>query len=247
MSELRWLRLWTDVVDDPKLLLLAPSDRWHYVAILALKRSGMLDEPDTDEVRDRKVGLRLRLDDRERDELRRRLIEVRLIDIAWQPMGWGGRQFSSDHDSTAAERQRRYRDNHRNALVTRDSNGEVTRPDTEQIQRQRQSRTEGEGSGEMRATRAAVAKRLPDDFELTPERRVYAEGEGIDAEREFGKFRDHWKASGGSTARKRDWDAAWRLWCRRAKDMAPRGTKPEWVPPKSIAQLEAEEAARGRK
>lgn len=150
MSELRWLRLWTDVVDDPKLLLLAPSDRWHYVAILALKRTGMLDEPDSAEMLDRKVGLRLRLDDRERDELRRRLMDVRLVDQSWQPAGWGKRQFPSDQDSTAAARQKRFRNRQRNALVTRDvpvtGNGQVTRPDTEQIQSRTETEKEQEGA-----------------------------------------------------------------------------------------------------
>ena len=78
--QMRWLRLWTDVLEDAKLLLLAPGDRWYYIAVLALKRSGLLDERDAPEMRDRKVALKLRLDAPERDELKRRLMEVRLID-----------------------------------------------------------------------------------------------------------------------------------------------------------------------
>jgi hypothetical protein len=31
-------------------------------------------------------------------------------------------------------------------------------------------------------------------------------------ERELSKFRDHWAAASGSTARKHDWQAAWRTW-----------------------------------
>lgn len=216
MSELRWLRLWTDVIDDPKLLLLAPSDRWYFLAITALKRTGMLDEPDSPEMLDRKVGLRLRLDDRETSELRRRLLDVRLIDSAWQPCGWGKRQFQSDEDATAADRQRRLRERQRNALVTRDVTEGVTRPDTdtEQIQ----SREEGR----VRAPRAATAKRIPADFALTPEREALARAEAVNPEREFARFCDHWRAASGSGARKHDWDATWRNWCRRAKDMAPR-------------------------
>lgn len=34
--------------------------------------------------------------------------------------------------------------------------------------------------------------------------------------REHEKFRDHWLAAAGQTARKKDWDAAWRNWMRRA-------------------------------
>ena len=32
--QMRWLRLWTDILEDPKLLLLAPGDRWYYIGIL---------------------------------------------------------------------------------------------------------------------------------------------------------------------------------------------------------------------
>lgn len=85
---LQWCRLWVDIVDDPKLLVLAPSDRWYYIALVALKRTGMLDEPDSDEARDKKVGLRLRLDNNERDDLRLRLMAERLIDGRWQPIAY---------------------------------------------------------------------------------------------------------------------------------------------------------------
>lgn len=209
------------MVDDPKLLLLAPSDRWYYLAITALKRTGMLDEPDSDEMRDRKVGLRLRLDDRETGELRRRLIDVRLIDSAWQPTGWSKRQFQSDEDTTAAERQRRHRDRQRNALVTRDVTGSVTRPDTEQIQIQ--SRKEGEG--EARARRAPTASRLPDGFSMTEAMKLYAEQQGVRSPADaFVAFCDYWRAESGAKARKHDWVAAWRTWCRRDRSMAPRGS-----------------------
>lgn len=62
------------------------------------------------------------------------------------------------------------------------------------------------------------ASRLPDDWPLTSERRAIAEAEHVDPERTHAKFTDHWHASGGSNARKRDWDAAWRNWCRKEAD-----------------------------
>jgi hypothetical protein len=101
---------------------------------------------------------------------------------------------------------------------------------------------------EARAPRSARATRLPDDFRLTPERRAIAETEKADPEREFAQFTDHFRAAPGVKGRKTDWDAAWRNWCRRAPDFRPRGNgKPVWVPPKSIEQLEAEEAARAQR
>lgn len=37
-------------------------------------------------------------------------------------------------------------------------------------------------------------------------------------ERELSKFRDHWAAASGSTARKHDWQAAWRTWVIKADE-----------------------------
>jgi hypothetical protein len=76
---------------------------------------------------------------------------------------------------------------------------------------------------EARAPRSPTATRLPADFALTPERRAIAEAEKADPEREFASFTDHWKAASGAKARKHDWDATWRNWCRRAADFKPRG------------------------
>lgn len=63
--------------------------------------------------------------------------------------------------------------------------------------------------------------RLPDDWILTPERRAIADAEHVDADRTFSKFTDHWRASSGANARKRDWDAAWRNWCRTESERKP--------------------------
>jgi len=71
---------------------------------------------------------------------------------------------------------------------------------------------------EARAPRSGLATRIPSDFGLTPERRAIAEAEKADPEREFASFTDHWRAASGAKARKHDWDATWRNWCRRAAD-----------------------------
>lgn len=94
-----------------------------------------------------------------------------------------------------------------------------------------------EPSGNLgEARKRASAARLSEDFSLTPKRREVAEAERVDADREFAKFRDHWAAASGANARKNDWDAAWRNWCRKAADFRPRappGSEPQrtWRPP----------------
>lgn len=88
------------------------------------------------------------------------------------------------------------------------------------------------GAGETRAARSTAA-RLPEDWILTPERKAVAEKEGADATRTFANFIDYWKSAGGQKARKHDWDAAWRIWCRREGDAkkgsAPRKTRYEEI------------------
>jgi len=64
-----------------------------------------------------------------------------------------------------------------------------------------------------------VAQRIPESFNLTIERRAVAEAEGIkDPAREMAKFKDYWSAASGANARKHDWDATWRNWCRKAAE-----------------------------
>jgi hypothetical protein len=75
-------------------------------------------------------------------------------------------------------------------------------------------------------SRARVtASRLPEDFALTPERRQVAVAEGVDPERTFAKFTDYWRAASGAKARKLDWDATWRNWCRNDADRQPGGQR----------------------
>jgi uncharacterized protein YdaU (DUF1376 family) len=73
---------------------------------------------------------------------------------------------------------------------------------------------------ESRETRAS---RLSDDWVLTDPRRLVAETEKLDPTRTFQKFTDYWRAASGANARKRDWDAAWRNWCRNEADRRPKG------------------------
>src|SRR5690348_12685103 len=102
---MQWFRMYAEAVDDDKLRLLAFEDRWHFVALLCLKAGGVLDsDPQTLE---RRIAIKLGLMPPDLAEVKRRLREIGLIEDNWQPLGWGKRQFESDH--TGAERSRRYR------------------------------------------------------------------------------------------------------------------------------------------
>ena len=121
---MKWFRCYTEIVDDEKLRLLAFEDRWHFVAICALKSGGLLDEPNTD-LRERKIRIKLGLGANEADEVRRRLREVGLVDDEWQPVAWDKRQYKHDD---SAERVRRHRERKREAVQTDNAgcNGYVT-------------------------------------------------------------------------------------------------------------------------
>lgn len=74
------------------------------------------------------------------------------------------------------------------------------------------------GSPAAHPTKQPPATRLPKDFALTPDMRTYACSEKLDADRTFEQFTDFWTAASGSKARKHDWTATWRTWCRTQND-----------------------------
>lgn len=103
---LPWFRLHADILSDEKVLCLAVSDRWYFVAVLALKCSGIIDKYQEPEL-SRKVAAKLGIDSFESQELKRRLLDEELIDEKWQPTAWEARQYVTD--AGAAERMRAYR------------------------------------------------------------------------------------------------------------------------------------------
>lgn len=122
-----WYRVHNDILENPKLLMLAPSDRWYYLALLSLKSQGILDSFQGNKL-DRVVCAKLRLTQAEWEECARRLQEEDLITRGYQPVGWEGRQFTSDN---TAERVRKHRAKKKEAASDRSSeapgsNGDVT-------------------------------------------------------------------------------------------------------------------------
>lgn len=105
MNNLPWFRFYSAAVDNEKLRLIAFEDRWHFVAILCCKQQGIIDG--NKNLLNRKLAVKLGIQLRDLDEIKRRLIEVELIDEEWNPIGWEEKQYKSDSSS---ERTRRYRD-----------------------------------------------------------------------------------------------------------------------------------------
>ncbi|WP_144394815.1 DnaT-like ssDNA-binding domain-containing protein [Pleionea sediminis] len=119
-----WFRLYSEIIDDPKMLMLSFEDRWHYVALLCLKCQGELDKEANADKLQRKVALKLGVSISNLDEVKRRLKEEELIDENFQPINWNKRQFKSD---SSAARVRKYRAKQKKTEIKNVTcNGDVT-------------------------------------------------------------------------------------------------------------------------
>jgi hypothetical protein len=127
--------MYADFLDDPKLIALAFEDQRHFMAILACKCAGHLDSGASPVLLDRIVAQKLWIDYAIIGDVKKRLVAAGLIEENWQPIAWEKRQFRSDHDVSSGERQRRFREKQRNALLDPLHNAlrneEVTPPDTD--------------------------------------------------------------------------------------------------------------------
>ena len=131
---MQWFRLYAGIVDDEKLRLLAFEDRWHYVALLALKCDGILDKGLDRAMLNWQVAVKLGVQLRELEAVANRLEEVGLIDAeTFQPLAWDRRQFKSDRSTVRVRefRERKKRAAEQVASHVTEGNVSVTPPDTE--------------------------------------------------------------------------------------------------------------------
>lgn len=101
---MKWLKLYVDIAQNPRVKLLAFEDRWHYISLLCAKAEGYLDE--REQLRDRMVSVHLGLTPVEVENVKDRLIDVGLISSDWQIYNWDEKQSA---DATGAARKRRQR------------------------------------------------------------------------------------------------------------------------------------------
>jgi hypothetical protein len=109
-----WFRMYSELAFDPKVQVLTEALQRRYVMALCLHCDNKLKNRPDDEIA---LSLRVTLD--EWISTKEILISRGLLTKDLEPCGWQKRQYISDiKDSTAAERQKRYRDKKRNAPVT---------------------------------------------------------------------------------------------------------------------------------
>jgi hypothetical protein len=111
-----WFRMYARFVIDPDIEELSFEDQRHYVFLLCLKCSGLLDKEFSDpEKRERAISRRLGLQGEALTFAKERLVASGLVGNDWQPRNWDDLQFKSD---SSADRQRKWRERHRNVTVT---------------------------------------------------------------------------------------------------------------------------------
>lgn len=202
---MQWFRLYSRIIDDDKLRLLAFEDRWHFVALCCLKSDGLLDEAQGD-LRTRRIAVKLGVQVRELDEIGRRLREVGLVDETLCPANWDALQFRTD---SSTDRVKAYRKRHKKQqpeTVKRDETVSVTAQETEADTETEEESPKGDRpSGDGRSLKPehvfefyqklAGELGLPVPRDFTPERRQLTRGRVSqyaldDFQTVFGKCRD---------------------------------------------------------
>jgi hypothetical protein len=177
---MQWFRLYSRIVDDDKLRLLAFEDRWHFVALCCLKSSGLLDE-DTGDLRTRRIAVKLGVQVRELDEIGRRLSEVGLVDDSLSPVAWEELQFRTDNSTERVRAFRKRQQKQSRNGVKRGETVSVTPQETEAETDKKESPNGDSSSSDEPKLRPehvfefyqemATAIGLPVPRDLTPERR----------------------------------------------------------------------------
>lgn len=164
-----------------------------------------------------------------------------LEDGSYRIAGWGDDWRPS---ATASERARAYRarkkqavtappvtDRHVTQRDARDANaGEESRGEERREERERERRTGGVSppAEKPRKPRREPETPLPADWKPSDAHRELAAELGVNLEREATSFRDHAETHARRAAR---WDAAFRLWLRKAQQFGPARPRDSSDPP----------------
>jgi hypothetical protein len=224
-----WFRLYGEIVHDPKVIILPEALRWRYVALLCLHCNDQFENRPADE-----IALSLRVTLEEWSVTLEEFIRRGLVTKTGKIHGWEKRQYISDiKDSTAAERQKRYRErkrNDRNAPVTSRLPESDTDTDTEKQEDQNTlvaTSSDPSQADEPPKPKPSRKTRLPADITLAPEWSAAAihywqplQRFDLTPETEFEKFVAFHRSRGSTMV---DWSCAWKTWyCNAVKFNTPR-------------------------
>ncbi len=96
---------------------------------------------------------------------------------------------------------------------------EILAPEQGAGSREQGARSRERASAPATRQRAANATRIPEDFTLTEELKLWAKEHAPDVviAVETAQFVDHWIAASGTNSVKKNWTAAWRTWMRNSQ------------------------------
>jgi hypothetical protein len=214
---MRWLRLYDDVLDDPKVQRLSPELFKHWINLLCLANKGSPRGAIPTDLDDLSFRLRVSVD--EATQILVRLSEAGLLERddenRLHPHGWDQRQFKSDNTTERVNKWRARKDAPEKD-ETLHATLDVTPPDTDT-----DTDTDQSHMGRVHAPKAKRATQIPMDWQ-PPQALIEWAHEvegfpmfGIGAETKL--FRDHFLANGKPM---KDWNAAWRNWMRRSREFA---------------------------
>ncbi len=139
--QLLWLRLWTDITNDPKIRRIPPAQRWAWIAILVLSKKspipGMLLVSEGVPVTVADIADEARISEQEAEQAIQSFLEQNMLTAengVYIVLHWKLRQFESDSSTERVRRLRQKRGKNVNVTETfQDSFIDVseTPPETE--------------------------------------------------------------------------------------------------------------------
>lgn len=224
----RWFRWYEGTTEDGKFRLVARKSRVTIRDVLAVWAVILEDAADPTHPGECTRGFAyiesaLDLADGQASAITLPMAEAGMVAIDGEHiavLNWSKRQFRSDLDMTAAERQRRKRDRDKGAdyaPVTRDirTGHAALETDTEAEKKEPDATASG-NAREAKHGRSKPRRRLPVDWEPGETHQQLASELGVELQLAAVEFREYWIGEGGLKA---DWDITF---CRRLRAVAER-------------------------
>jgi len=214
----RWFRAYSETLNDPKVQTLpdASFKAWHNALYLAAQ----IDSKDGNIGSLQEISFAFRVTQDAVSSAFHPLIDLGLIetdDETFHIVSWKKRQYKSD---TSTNRVREFRKRGK-----RSRNVSETAPDTDtdtELEKGISNDIPKKNEQTVPKKQTPAGTRLPENWEPCVELVEWALNEtdlsGLQVRDQTARFKDYWFGKSGKDATKRDWDATWRNWIRRAND-----------------------------
>lgn len=200
----RWFRSHANKLDNPKVQRLSDAlyRAWDSLLCVTCRYDGVLPP-----IADTAFLLRKSEDAAQRliDALIERGLFVK-TERGVEPHEWNEWQYKSD---VSTPRVKQFRERQRNVSSNVSETPSESEADTET------ERTPAKAGESAPPKPSKSGTRIPPNWRPNDAGRAYASERGLDPDSTADAFIDWWSAENGPKATKRDWDAAFRTWCRR--------------------------------